>query len=85
MEIVFGKGVSRYASLLDAAESSGLVSKRGPYYFYGERRLGQGKEKSMAALMEDPPLFQEIESAVRATLLDLTAPTPISAVTEPTV
>lgn len=85
MEIVFGKGVSRYASLLDAAESSGLVSKRGPYYFYGERRLGQGKEKSMAALMEDPPLFQEIESAVRATLLDLTAPPPISAVTDPTV
>lgn len=85
MEIMFGKGVSRYASLLDAAESSGLVSKRGPYYFYGDRRLGQGKEKSMAALMEDPPLFQEIESAVRATLVELIAPPPISAVNDPTM
>jgi len=46
MEIIFGKGISASASLLDAALKYDLFQKAGSWYSYGDERIGQGRENA---------------------------------------
>jgi hypothetical protein len=46
-DILFASGIDALSSLLEAAEASGAVGRRGPYYYFGEARLGQGREGCM--------------------------------------
>ena len=55
-DIMFGSGISTLGCLLDAAESTSVVQRKGSWYSYGERKLGQGREKTMAILAEDADL-----------------------------
>ena len=55
-DIMFGSGISTLGCLLDAAESTSVVQRKGSWYSYGERKLGQGREKTMAMLAEDEDL-----------------------------
>lgn len=55
-DIMFGSGISSLGCLLDAAEGVGIVQRKGAWYSFGEQRIGQGREKSMAALKENPQL-----------------------------
>ena len=41
MTVKFGEGFDPWGGVLDAAESTGLVSKRGAWYYYGDVKLGQ--------------------------------------------
>ena len=65
-DIMFGSGISHLGCVVDAAESTGVLVRKGSWYSYKETNLGQGREKTMAALAEDPVLAAEIEAAVRA-------------------
>ena len=44
--------------MLDAAEGVGVVQKKGAWYSYGDTRLGQGREKTLAMLQDDAALAQ---------------------------
>ena len=57
-EILFGEGVSREGSILDAALELGLVIKKGSYFMDVEagENLGQGREKTKLYLREHPEL-----------------------------
>jgi recombination protein RecA len=46
-DILFDSGIDSLSSLLEAAEASGVVTRRGAYFFLGEARLGQGREGCM--------------------------------------
>ena len=65
-DIMFGSGISHLGCVVDAAESTGVLVRKGSWYSYKETNLGQGREKTMAALAEDSALAAEIEAAVRA-------------------
>ena len=67
-DILFNSGISALGCLLEAAEAVGVVERRGAWFFFGEARLGQGKEKSIAALTADAELRATIEAATRAKL-----------------
>ncbi|CAN4102525.1 unnamed protein product [Withania somnifera] len=71
-EIVFGEGVSKLGCVLDCAELIDVVSKKGSWYNYREHRLGQGREKALQYLRENPPLAEEIEKIVRSSVLETT-------------
>ncbi|MBU0928405.1 MAG: recombinase RecA [Spirochaetes bacterium] len=66
LDIMFGKGISAIASLLDAAVKCGVADKKGAWYTYGDEKLGQGKENAKATLEQNPELASEIEAKVRA-------------------
>lgn len=55
-DIIFGSGISSIGCLLDAAEGVEVVQRRGSYYYYGDQRLGQGREKSLETLKSDESL-----------------------------
>jgi recombination protein RecA len=65
-DIMFGSGISHLGCVVDAAEATGVLVRKGSWYSYKETNLGQGREKTMAALAEDSALAAEIEAAVRA-------------------
>ncbi len=65
-DIMFGSGISHLGCVVDAAEATGVLVRKGSWYSYKETNLGQGREKTMAALAEDPSLAAEVEAAVRA-------------------
>ena len=50
------------------AVSSGIVSRSGTWYTYGDIRLGQGRENARDFLESNPELAHEIEDKVREKL-----------------
>ena len=55
-DIMFGSGISAAGCLLDAAEAVEVVSRRGSWYYHGEARLAQGRDKTLEVLREDDAL-----------------------------
>ena len=54
----FGSGISSQGCLLDAAEATGVVSRKGSWYYYGERRMAQGRDKTLLELAASVPLAE---------------------------
>lgn len=67
-DIIFGKGVDRLGEVLDIATEFDVVKKSGAFYYYGEEKLGQGRDNAKAFLAENPDLFEEINDTVRELL-----------------
>jgi len=66
LEIIFGKGISTTASLLDGALKYDLIQKSGSWYSYNEERIGQGRENVKKFLDENPESYQQIDSKLRS-------------------
>ena len=66
IDIYFGKGISKSASLLDSAVKHEIIDKRGAWYTMGEEKIGQGKENAVAYIEGNPQLAADIESKIRA-------------------
>jgi recombination protein RecA len=64
-DILYGEGISREGSVIDVAETCGIVVKSGAWYSYGDLRLGQGKENARQFLKENAEVFREIEQKAR--------------------
>ncbi len=68
LEIIFGKGISWSASLLDAAVKCGVIDKKGTWYTWGAEKIGQGRENAKAYLEQFTEEASKIESEVRRIL-----------------
>lgn len=64
-DIMYGTGISKVGSTLDAAVEAGIVEKAGSWFSYGDAKLGQGRENSKNFLLENPDLLEEIDHKVR--------------------
>lgn len=64
-DVLYGEGISKEGSLLDAAVELKLISKSGTWYAYGDQRLGQGRDNAREYLKEHQDLYRELESKVR--------------------
>ncbi|PKA66019.1 DNA repair protein recA like 1, chloroplastic [Apostasia shenzhenica] len=69
-EIMFGEGVSKMGCVLDCAETMDIVLKKGSWYSYQEHRLGQGRDKALQFLRENPLICCEIEKAVQVVMTE---------------
>ncbi|MBN1241508.1 MAG: recombinase RecA [Spirochaetales bacterium] len=65
LEIMFGKGISATAALIDAAVKYEIIDKKGAWYTYGDEKVGQGRENAKAYLVDNPDTAIEIERRVR--------------------
>lgn len=64
--IMYGKGISRIAELLDLAVEFDIIEKRGSWYRYGGEPIGQGSDNAIEFLESDPELTEQIEETIRA-------------------
>lgn len=67
--IIYGKGISRIAELLDLAVEFDIIEKRGSWYRYGGEPIGQGVDAATQFLEEDEELANNIEDIVRFKML----------------
>ena len=65
-DIMFDSGISGEGDLLDLGLKSGIVSKTGAWFSFGDVRLGQGRENSKIFLRDNPDLFNEIRDRIVA-------------------
>jgi recombination protein RecA len=65
LDVIFGKGVSASASLLDAAVKYALIDKKGAWYSYGEEKVGQGRDSAREYLEQNPAFARELEVKIR--------------------
>lgn len=64
-DIIYGKGISKAADVLDVGVSMGIVTKSGTFYSFKDEKLGQGRENAKIYLEEHPEILKEIEEKVR--------------------
>ena len=64
-DITFGQGISTIGDTLDLAVAKDIVVKSGPWFSYGEQKLGQGRENAKKFLAQHPALLHKISDAVR--------------------
>ncbi len=68
VEIYYGRGISKAASLLDVGTAHGLIQKVGTWFSYGEIRIGQGRDNAREFLESNPEVAAEIEGKLREKL-----------------
>ncbi len=68
MEIMFGTGISKSGSMLDAALKFNIIEKAGSWYSYGEERIGQGRENAKLFLESNGDIADDIEVKLRKIL-----------------
>jgi recombination protein RecA len=69
-DIIFGKGISKIGCLIDAAVSSGVILRKGTWYFLGEDRISQGRDNLIKEIEDKPPLLKKVEELVRKKLAE---------------
>ena len=69
-EILYGEGTSYEGELIELGVLNNLVEKSGAWYSYGGERIGQGKENARQWFKDNPASAKELDTALRAKLLD---------------
>jgi recombination protein RecA len=67
-DVIYGEGVSREGSILDAAVEQNIVEKSGTWFNYRNDRIGQGRENAKRYLRDTPKVLADVEARVRAAL-----------------
>ena len=66
IDLMFGTGISKMSSLLDAAVKYDIIEKSGAWYSYKGEKIGQGKDKTLEYLENNSDFTNTIDSEVRA-------------------
>ena len=67
-DVIYGEGISKEGTVLDAAAENSIVEKSGTWYTYGNERIGQGRENAKRYLKENPKVLLDMEAKVRSAL-----------------
>lgn len=68
-QILYGRGIYHAGEVVDLGVQCNLVDKAGAWYSYKGQKIGQGKANAAQFLSENPAIMEEIESQIRAQLL----------------
>ena len=69
-DILFGRGISTLGCLLDLAEETGVVSRKGAWYSYEGDNIGQGRDNTITWLEQNPEQQAGIEQRTRQKLTE---------------
>lgn len=79
-DILFGQGISTMGCLVDLAEQTGVITRKGAWYSYDGDNIGQGRDNTVTRLLEDSAFAAKVEAQVREKLAISGAPTAIEEV-----
>jgi recombination protein RecA len=69
-DILFGRGISTVGCLLDLAEETGVVTRKGAWYSYEGDNIGQGRDNTITWLEQNPAQQATIEQLTRRQLTE---------------
>ena len=64
-DILYGSGISKSSEIIDMAIQLDIISKSGAWFYYGEDRLGQGKDNVRKFIESDKAFMAELEGQIR--------------------
>lgn len=64
-DILYGKGISTLGEVVDLGTEAGVIKRSGTWYSFGEERIGQGRDRAIQFLIDNPDLKEQIEVRVR--------------------
>jgi recombination protein RecA len=67
-DVIYGEGISKAGTILDAAVEQNLVEKSGTWFSYKNERIGQGRENAKKYLQENPKILTDLETKIREAL-----------------
>jgi len=67
-DIIFGEGISSLGCMLDLAEETGVVVRKGAWYSYQGENISQGRDNAIKYMKENPQIAVEVEKQVREKL-----------------
>jgi recombination protein RecA len=67
-DVIYGEGISKEGTVLDAASEHNIVEKSGTWYTYGSERIGQGRENAKRYLRDNQKMLVDVEGKVRVAL-----------------
>ena len=67
-DIIFGKGISTIGCLVDLAEETGVIVRKGAWYSYNGDNISQGRDNAVKYVEEKPEFAKEVERLVREKL-----------------
>jgi recombination protein RecA len=68
-QILYGRGISKEAELLDLGVAHKMVDKAGAWYSYNGDKIGQGKANAVKYVIDHPEMSTELEGRLRDLLL----------------
>ena len=66
LDLMFGTGISYVGSVLDAALKYNLIEKSGAWYSMNGEKIGQGRDKTVEYLENNPEIVKELDQKLRA-------------------
>lgn len=63
-DIMYGKGISLTGEIVDTALKFGILTRSGAWFYYGDTRLGQGRDNVKQLLEDNPSLKDELYQKV---------------------
>ena len=66
LDLLFGEGISYIASILDAALKYDMLEKSGSWYSYNGEKIGQGRERTLDFLKDNPDIATDLDNRLRA-------------------
>ena len=67
-DILFGQGISTMGCLVDLAEQTDVITRKGAWYSYGGDNIGQGRDNTVQRLLDDAAFAAQVEAQVREKL-----------------
>lgn len=63
-EILYGKGISASASLLNLGVQFDIINKSGAWFSYKDARIGQGRDNARRYLEDNPEVAEEVKQQI---------------------
>ncbi len=63
-DVLYGKGISHTGELVDMGLEFDVLKRSGAWFYYGETRIGQGKDNVKQLLEENEQLAKELEEKI---------------------
>jgi recombination protein RecA len=67
-DVIFGKGISTLGCLVDLAEETGVIVRKGAWYSYNGDNISQGRDNAVKYFEEKPDFAKDVERLVREKL-----------------
>ncbi len=65
-DVIYGKGISKVGEIVDMGLELEVLKRSGAWFYYGETRIGQGRDNVKQLFEDNPEFAAEIEEKVRA-------------------
>ena len=70
-DLLYGEGISRVGEIIDLAVDLDIINKSGAWFSYKDERIGQGRDKVKAFLLENEDVMSAIEKEIMQKLDDV--------------